>query len=170
MSMMQDPYRPELITARLHLVIPSKADFYSKPCPIDADYAWAIFGGLGLDAAYEKFLQLPDSYAEAFAWMSPSVFEYYFPVMDRYLRCVDLSSSEEGWDELSEAWILGCWVFFQFGREYGPLPPAYVIQEIEDVSRFVQSHLYRYSKEADERQRIAAKWGEVDQTIRDLAR
>ena len=170
MSLMQDPYRPELIMARIHLDIPSKADFFSEPRPADADYAWAVFGGQGLEDAFEKFLQLPDSYSEAFAWMTPSVFEYYFPVMDRYLRCLDLTSNEEDWDELSEACILGNWVCSQVGGKYAQLPPAYVIEEIEDLSRFVQSHLSRYSKEADERERIAAKWGEVDQTIRDLVR
>jgi hypothetical protein len=30
-------------------------------------------------------LKLPESYQEAFMWMFPKAFEYYFPVIDRYL-------------------------------------------------------------------------------------
>ena len=167
---MQDPYRPELIAARLHLAIPSKVDFFSEPGQIDADYAWAVFGGLGLEDAYEKFLQLPENYQEAFTWMSSSAFEYYFPVIDRYLRSVDVTASEDDWNDICLAGILGFSVGLQFKSNEAPPPPAYVIQEIKDLSRFVQSNLFRYSNEDIEREGIVADWSRVDQMIRDLAR
>ena len=162
-------FRPELLTARRHLNVPTEPDFFREPRG-DAEYAWKVFGGLSLADAFERYLELPESYQEAFMWMLPTAFEYYFPVVDRYLRHVDVSQPDHPWEDGCQAWILGRAVEYQFHWKNGSLPPAYVVQEIEDLSRFVQRHLAHFSEDFEERMRIEACWQKLDYTILNLPR
>lgn len=161
-------YRSELLTARRHLNIPTEHDFFSEPRG-DAEYAWEVFGGLSLDVAFDRYLELPDSYQEAFMWMVPRAFEYYFPVVDRYLRGVDVRIEDHPWDDGCEAWILGCAIELQFHGKDGSCLPDYMIGEISELSAYVRSSLDRYSEDPDERLRIDRKWQKLESTLSQFA-
>src|SRR4051812_25393352 len=103
MSHEDDASFQSLVAARAHLPLPSQSDFCNGVGG-DAGDAWRNFGGLSLDAAYQKFTECPESYQEDFMWMFPRAFEYYYPVVDRYLRTV--CATDEHGD--CQTWILGC--------------------------------------------------------------
>ncbi|MBL4884023.1 MAG: hypothetical protein JKY95_05750 [Planctomycetaceae bacterium] len=83
----------------------------ASPLPVEKDFggcldgqcAWRNFGGLSISQAYELFLTNPVYYEEAFMFMDTRAFEYYLPVIDRYLREV---SSDEADPELSPSAII----------------------------------------------------------------
>lgn len=131
-------------------------------CSSDAEYAWRNFGNLTLAKAYQLFLEAPWTYQEDFMWMFTPAFAYYFPVIDKYLREVQ--------DEVSihngcEAWILGCGVRSQFQWADGHKPPPNVVEEIRDLSTFVQANVDRYSDEPEERERIIESWRKVEEEV-----
>jgi hypothetical protein len=85
--------------------LPSQEDFGFSADQTDA---WRFFENHTMEEAYRRFIGLPESYQEHFAWMRPAAFAYYFPVIDTYLR-------EEKWEDPWDyccAWILGCDVRF----------------------------------------------------------
>ena len=143
--------------------LPLASDFYRAP-NTNAELAWKNFGGLSLADAYTKFLECPEIYQEDFMWMFPNAFEYYFPIIDKYLREVDINDDDD-WtmDDGCHAWILGCAVHSQFHWKDGTTPREYVVQEISSLSEFVQGNLKRYSVKDDERTRIRNSWVKVDE-------
>ena len=91
-------------------------------------------------------------------FMASRAFEYYFPVVDRFLR--EAGPDEDG----NQAAILGTGVALQFEWKDSALSKA-VVSEIEDLSVFVQSDLSRFSVETEEHQRITEEWSKVDVMI-----
>ena len=93
--------------------LPTVEEFTESTPPeedLDGFCAWKNFGGLDLEAAYEKFLTAPEVYQEDFMFMGARAFRFYFPVIDRYLRTVEGPQHQFG----EEAWILGCVMRQQF--------------------------------------------------------
>jgi len=74
-------------------------------------------------------------------WMFPRAFEYYYPVVDRYLRSVSVHDGGAAFYGDCQAWILGCAIESQFHWTDGSRPPDYVIAEIRQLSNFVRGHL-----------------------------
>ncbi len=161
---MQKEFEPGLIAARSHLPIPSQPDFCNE-LKGDAGYAWRNFGGLTLEAAYWKFIESPQTNQEDFMWMFPKAFEYYYPVLDRYLRSVNVSDDVHGINDGCRAWFLGCALEEQFHWTDGSRPPDYVVGEIRDLSHYVRHHLSQYSNHQSERDRIDDSWQKLDETL-----
>jgi hypothetical protein len=138
--------------------LPTRADFGFSADQTDA---WSNIGNLSLLEAYTRFIEFPETYSEDFIWMGAEAFAYYFPVIDRYLR----EGSWEGPLDYCCAWILGCGVRSQFQWTDGRKPPPEVVQEIADLSAFVQANLGRFTEDTDEQQRILQSWREVDQEV-----
>jgi hypothetical protein len=135
--------------------LPKEDDFGDS---LDARAAWRHFGGLSLQQVYELFQTNPLEYQEDFMFMGSRAFEYYFPVVDRYLR--EAVPDEDG----CMAAILGSGVALQFEWQDSALSRA-VVSEIEDLSAIVQSDLSRFSANPDERKRIGEEWRKVDTMI-----
>ena len=84
--------------------IPEITDFTKQEPPeqdLDAYQAWTSFKGLDRDAAFEKFCSHPEFFAEDFFWMGSGAFCYYFPVLDRYMREVEVV--QNGFDGEAES-------------------------------------------------------------------
>ena len=137
--------------------LPSRQDFDPHDCDLDARSAWRNFGGLGLDAAYEKFLTAPENYQEDFMFMGTRAFAYYFPVIDRYLRAATLGPGDLG---DCEAAILGSAVAARFGWK-GAVISDDLRAEIESLRAFVVENVVRYAATEQERRHILREWRRV---------
>ena len=140
--------------------LPSEHDFDPWGGDLDAQCALKNFGGMSLQLAYELFLSSPEFYQADFMYMGWEAFAYYFPVVDRYLRSV---TSEDEWDDC-EAAILGSAVKSQLDREGVTFTPHF-LNEIEELSSFVQSSVVRYSKSESEQARIRKSWEKIDKKL-----
>ena len=138
-------------------VLPLKSDFDPYGGCLDALCAWDHFGGSTLQQAYRIFLTNPLSYQEDFMFMGRRAFEYYFPVVDHYLREVSGERSEA-------AAILGYGIALQFDGKAAALA-ATVVSEIEALSIFVQADPARCALEPQECRRFAKAWQKVDEKI-----
>ena len=163
-SVQSPDYFQSLIAARAHLPLPGQSDF-CRGLGRDAGYAWLNFGGLSLEAAYQKFLEVPDTYQEDFMWMFPPAFEYYYPVVDRYLRSANVADDFHRFNDGCQAAILGCCIESQFHWAEGLRPPDYVVTEIRALAQFVQLHLPRFSADRIEQERIGASWTKLEETL-----
>ena len=157
-------FLPSLVAARGHLPLPVQTDF-CRELGGDTGYAWRNFGGLSLEDAYQKLLECPVIYQEDFMWMFPRAFEYYYPVVDRYLREAWVTDSDCHFDGGCQAWILGCGLESQFHWADGSRPPDYVVAEIRALAQFVHQHLSRYSTDPIEQQRIDDCWVKLQSTL-----
>lgn len=140
--------------------LPSKLDFDPFGGDLDAQCAWKNFGGLSLSQAYDLFLSNPRQYQEDFMFMGGHAFDYYFPVVDRYL--CEVASSAAG-DDCGVA-FLGSGVAAQFDWN-GAFPSMSLISEIENLSEHVLAHLDQYSPSADDQTCINRAWGRVNEMI-----
>lgn len=159
-----DAWAQSLVTARAQLPLPQQPDFCREPSG-DAEHAWRNFGGLSLDAACQKFLERPEIYQEDFMWMFPRAFEYYYPVVDRYLRTACVSNERYRRDDGCQAWILGRCLESQFHWADGSRPPDYVVAEMQSLAQFMRHHLSRFSTDPSEQERIDACWGKLQETL-----
>lgn len=66
--------------------LPTEADFSPNDGGLISQEAWKNFGGLSLDAAYERFCDRPYLYSQDFEFMGERAFAYYYDVLDRYVR------------------------------------------------------------------------------------
>jgi hypothetical protein len=155
----------ELEKRRLsELPLPSATDFFTEGGDLDAEYAWKHFGGLTLEQAYRKFMESPDYYQEDFMFMFPKAFEYYFPVLDRYLRTVSEEEEDamgDGW----EVWIIGRGINSQLRPSALGQAPQYLLAEIASLSDFVKNNLSLYFSEEEEQTRSREAWLEIDQAL-----
>lgn len=122
---------------------------------LDALHAWNNFGGLDLDPAYRLFLENPLRYQEDFMFMGPVAFDYYFPVVDRYLRGFrrDGEDHDDGC-----AWILGAAMVSQL-ETVTPRPlAADTALEIAALAAFVIGESDRFAGEPRGQRRILEEW------------
>ena len=133
--------------------IPSEKDFGG--C-LDAQSAWKHIGGMTLSEAHHVFLDNPIYYQEDYMFMECGAFNYYFPVIDKYIREV---TSEDEYDDC-EVYILGCAIIAQF--EWNGAKHSHVtIKEIEELTKYVLSNVHQYSQTEKDNKRINKKWNEV---------
>ena len=140
--------------------LPSETDFDPFGGDLDAQYAWKNFGGLTLKQAYDLFLTNPIHYQEDFMFMGGAAFDYYFPVIDRYIR--EVTGDEEGDD--CEVAILGSGVAGQFDWN-GADPSDSLVSEIAQLANYVSSNVAQYSPAAEDQKRITGEWDRVDEKI-----
>ena len=93
-------------------------------------------------------------------FMDSRAFEYYLPVIDRYLHEVSGGADSDG----CQAAILGSGVAAQFDWKDSALSKT-VVSEIEELSAFVRANLARFSPEPKEQRRIEEEWRQVDARI-----
>jgi len=98
--------------------------------------------------------------AAAKAFMGSRAFEYYLPVIDRYLHEVTGGEESDG----CQAAILGSGVAAQFDWKDSELSRT-AVGEIEELSVFVRANLTRFSPEPEEQRRIDGEWKVVDERI-----
>jgi hypothetical protein len=108
--------------------LPTARDFDPYRGDLDAKWAWDNFGGLSIERAYEVFIERPEIYQEDFMFMGGRAFEYYFPVIDRYLREVKVDRDTLG---DCEAWILGAVIVAQIDSK-GAKRTKRFLEEIGD--------------------------------------
>ena len=102
----------------------------------------------------------PLCYQEDFMFMGSRAFEYYLPVIDRYLR--ECSGDDESDD--SEAAIIGSGVAAQFDWNDSHLSKQ-AVTEIESLTVFVRANLSRYSPSPKAQRRIERAWSQVGEKI-----
>ncbi len=135
--------------------LPGLSDFDPLDGDLDALRAWNNFGGLGLDQAYPLFLENPLSYQEDFMFMGPAAFDYYFPVIDRYLREFRRSDDD---DDDGCAWILGAAMVSQL-ETTRPRPIATgTAMEIADLAAFMIGEIDRFAVDSHGETRILEPW------------
>ena len=137
------------------LILPTEKDFGG--C-LDAKCAWKHFGGLDLNSAYKLFCENPLYYQEDFMFMGIVAFQFYFPVVDRFLR--DSRNLEA--DGL--AWILAKAICMQLESPVG----ASLLNKIESLCNYVRTHLPEYSELPVEMEEIGSAWAEVERRIAKL--
>ncbi|HEY5792456.1 MAG TPA: hypothetical protein VIS74_04105 [Chthoniobacterales bacterium] len=142
---------------RSSVPLPTERDFDPHQGDLDAQWAWKNFGGLSLNQAYGKFLSRPEIYQEDFMFMGIRAFDYYFPVIDRYLREVSIGEDHLGDCEAS---ILGCAAAAQLGWT-GAVLPERLLLEMDDLRRFVTDNVARYAATPKDRRRILRDWRRV---------
>jgi len=88
-------------------------------------------------------------------------FDYYFPIIDRYLR--ETERNEEDFGDC-EASILGSCVVAQCQWEGAVLPPR-LLSELDDLIDFVLSNVDRYAATKGDRRRILREWGRAKDEV-----
>lgn len=140
--------------------LPTESDFNPFGNDLDAQYAWQNFGNLSLKQAYDLFLTNPTHYQEDFMFMGKVAFNYYFPVIDRYIR--EITGDEEGDD--CEVAILGSAIATQLDWEDAD-PNDALIDDIASLSEYVALNVEQYSPAAKDQRRIKREWQIVDQKL-----
>src|SRR5260370_27457108 len=92
-------------------------------------------------------------------FMGSRAFEYYLPVIDRYLHEVSGGEESDGCEA-----ILGSGVLAQFDWKDSALSRT-VVAEIGELSAFVRANLARFSPEPEEQRRTDEEWKLVEQRI-----
>jgi hypothetical protein len=137
--------------------LPTEEDFGGS---LDAKCAWKNFGDLDLNLAYERFCENPLARQEDFMFMETTAFEFYFPVVDRFLR---ENHTEDVFDD-SQAWILGRAVFSQMQSAIN----LELLGKIESLTNYILNHLPQYSPLPVEQEEIESTWLEIQQHIAKL--
>ena len=140
--------------------LPTERAFVTHPEDLDALSAWKHFGELSLDQAYEKFLTNPIHYQGSYMFMGLNAFDYYFPVIDRYLRTVQYVDESDD----CEADILGWCVIAQFDGNSTIISDR-LCMEISDLADFVRSNLGRLSSNSKGQKRIDKSWRQVQNKV-----
>lgn len=143
--------------------LPGATDFDPWSGNLDALHAWKNFGGLGLDPAYRLFLENPLHYQEDFMFMGPVAFDYYFPVVDRYLREFRRIVDDDDYDGDGDgcAWILGAAMVSQL-ETVAPRPlAAGTAVEIASLAAFVIREIDRFAGEPRGQRRIMDEWSKA---------
>jgi hypothetical protein len=92
-------------------------------------------------------------------WMGGKAFDFYFPVIDGYLR----ETPVEAWDD-REAYILAQDIMNQFQGDRLE-PPPQIVPQILDLADYVLSNIRVFAADdPEEQERIATAWqGLADQ-------
>lgn len=133
--------------------LPSERDFDPLPSHLDAQAAWKNFGGLHLDEAHAKFCENPLSYQEDFMFMGAVAFEFYFPVLDRYLR----ETCGHGAGDESVVGILAHGIEMQFLVDGASVAPE-LRRRVLKLCAHVRAHLAQYAETEAERAPIEEAW------------
>lgn len=119
-------------------------------------WAWKSFGGRSLEQAYSVFVENPEGHTEDFSSMGDEAFEYYFPVIDRYLREVE----PVGEDDDLLAGHLGWAVASRLKDRRNQLPES-LVGEIGELAGYVLENVERLAGPGKWRRRIGREWERV---------
>lgn len=145
------PVRPNLV----------ERDFDEFNGDLDAQSAWKHFGLKTLLEAYTLFLSNAFYYGEDFMWMGARAFDYYFPVLDEYLRRAE---ADDEWDD-REAEYLGTCVVSQF-EMLGKKITVETQAEIANLAEFVLDNLGLYAPRPKAQGEIRRSWKAVQAKLK----
>ena len=141
--------------------LPTEYDFNPRGGRAPAA-AWETFGNLTLRQAYRLFRTDPETYEEQFAHMGIAAFDYYFPVIHRYLHEVDPRDQ----DDHREARALGYTIAVQLNEPIEPRLHA----EISDLVKHVLANLKDYAQNKAKQRQVAGGWKRAERKLRKSAR
>lgn len=149
-----------LLQSQQNLPLPRHRDFDPYDGDLDCRWAWDQFGGMTLEDAYHKFTTRPETYQEAFMFMGPRAFRYYFPILEEYLENV---RAEDEFTDCSAQIIAHC-IMAQL-REDGKKMEDELLRRIGDLCRFVRSNLGNYALNANDRKAIGKAWAMLEDKL-----
>ncbi|MEM7262192.1 MAG: hypothetical protein AAF488_09395 [Planctomycetota bacterium] len=140
----------------------------SSPLPVEYDFdphgsraaqsSWECFGGLTIRQAYEKLSDDPENVEAEFAHMGRAAFDYYFPVIDRYLRSADPKDHNDHREARALAYTLAA-------QLTGDLEPR-LAQELEDLTDFVLGNIRYFAHNRTGERKIGGAWKLVRKKLR----
>ncbi|MBL8869295.1 MAG: hypothetical protein JNK90_05845 [Planctomycetaceae bacterium] len=145
--------------------LPSERDFDPYGGDLDAQCAWRNFGGLTLEEAIRRFRERPELYQEDFMHMGGRAFDYYYPVIDRFLRDTLSLSGDEIDDR--QSWILPQCIRNQFEGKNLP----YVRnrkREVLELCEFMLSNLKVFARDWDPPSEIESQWTQLRSHLQNL--
>lgn len=153
--------KPSFYLKRQTSKLPLEADFFFRAGGLEAGSAWKNFGELSLMQAYRVFVENPDCYQEDFMYMGPKAFQYYFPVIDKYVR--EVVGNSEGHD--CSVAILGSGIEAQCNDGTFRMNESFN-SEVSELCEYVLSHLSQYSPAAKDQRRVERTWSRVLTALR----
>jgi hypothetical protein len=145
--------------------LPTEHDFDPFGGDLDAQVAWRNFGGLTLEQARMKFLEMPEVYHEDFMFMGGKAFAYYFPVIEDFLKSVP----EGGNCDDHQAWILACGIQAHFEGE--DLPHVqHLTSRVIALAEYIRGHISRFGYDEGERNKVANEWSELARHVTRMTR
>jgi len=139
----------------MNTTLPSAKDFNPWGGDGDAMYAWKNFGGLTIEEAYKKFCDNPLGYQEDFMWMGTKAFEYYFPVLEKYLQEIQ---PEDELDDC-EGWIIGCGIEMQLNEDCS-------IELTNKIEKLTDQVIYRFSNFDIDQEQVIYQWNKIKNKIK----
>lgn len=145
--------------------LPSERDFDPYVGDLDAQCAWLNFGGLNLEEATQRFRERPEIYHEDFMHMGGRAFDYYYPVIDRFLReTINLCGDEI---DDRQSWILPQCIRYQFeGKNV-----VYVRnrkREVLELCDFLLSNIDLFVGDWDPPCEIESQWKQLKNHLRNI--
>jgi hypothetical protein len=128
---------------------------------LDAQNAWANFGGLNLLEAKARFRENPLCYQEDFMFMGGKAFAYYFPVIEEHLRSAPAIFAGDNY----EAGILPQCIGFQFDGE-NLAHARHLGERVIELADYVRGNILRFGENDEERQDVAHAWAELVHLVR----
>ena len=111
------------------MTLPSQEDFSAFPGTLDEMTAWNNFGNKSLEEAYNIFCKNPEYYQEDFMFMGWKAFLFYFPVIEKYIKEVEII---EDYDDY-QFYILGEVIKSQIASQKLENPLLNKIIDLSDV-------------------------------------
>src|SRR5690606_34813860 len=122
--------------------IPEKRSYGAQKGCHDQIRAWAHFGGLTLEEAYEQFCARPEIHQEDFMFMGRAVFRYYYPVIETYLH---EASTQDEFDDCEASMLASILSSYWEDDRAGLVPDLH--QRLLDRCAYVRSHLEQYASQ-----------------------
>jgi len=136
--------------------LPSEYDFNPRGGRAAAA-SWKCFGGLSLEQAYQRLWSDPVANEEQFAHMGPAAFDYYFPVIDRFLRGADPRDH----DDHREVRAFGYTIAAQLVDRIDPR----LNEEISALATHILTHLRDYAHHRTGQRKVAGAWKRVEKKL-----
>jgi hypothetical protein len=142
--------------------LPTRDDFGGGP---DAETAWQHFGGKDLEEACAIFARCPEVYTDDVMWMGERAFQFYFPIVDRYLRARSPLQAEDD-PPIVSIKFLGCCIQFHFHCHEDMTG---LHGQIIQLCDYVNSHLDHYTLKPEEQEEARSYWIDLRQQVVDDA-
>ena len=143
--------------------LPQEKDFDPADGDLDAQCAWKNFGGLNLEEADKRFIENPLYYQEDFMFMGWVAFEYYFPVIEKYLIETHLVAENDD----SETWILGCVIESQIRANKEKIAVTF----LKNLKNLCHSIIQKYTNSMlpkDEKDEVLTQWKKIEQHLKQI--
>lgn len=140
----------------------------SSPLPVEYDFdphgsraaqsSWECLGGLTIRQAYAKLSEDPENVEAEFAHMGRVAFDYYFPVLDRYIRSADPKDHDDHREARAIAYTIAA-------QLTGDLEPQ-LAEELQALTDFVLGNIRNFAHNRTVERKVAGAWKLVDKKLR----